>query len=728
MGMSRLFVLFISFQLIVSPVSVAIGAETKAQTQAKTIAEQTTIGSDPYANSEVGQKYTSQSQAKSGGYDFYAKQGLAISTSIVGSNIISQCIVGLKVPSIATFLAGSVAHIMSELAGAKAFNENHNKRLEDLKVVEQTLKSQGGEVQKELLEQKLKEEQATLEYLRSRKTWLTAVAVMYATATGLAVMEEVSGLAAAKGAGTAACFPIAMAQSTAVCVPRKNPPQCQFSKFNAMCTGYMPTGQLTTYPNFANPASFAISKGVCGGIYGGPCVAYTSAYHAIAWGNCQPLNLGGGLVAKLGVMAITGAYSAMITRTSGTPLVNYVTMLSGLLTFMVPSLEKTITASYNYPIPRQVTFGISAALVALIISGLNERIKIAEENITKLSSVVNRFKTDTTDDTVLGADVAKTEQATAAAKDQDYVSVGSKTSTTTSTAATSNDNGTKKSCFSEASGKVELSSEGCSSPMTVSNVQLATGTSNAYQQSVNLTNDINQALANGDTAKANALSGQLAGMAAAVRTQNEKDIKARDEMIKANGGTPTDYNKLVDEQMKSLAGELSKGGKDLASISSQDLKSMSDQAKSSLSSANSSSEIQTASAAATTEKVQEAEKIVKAEAIKSAAPVLSSAKNSLSESSLYGLGGDSSQTNDQNPYGLSDEALRAAKANGYAEVDEKLKSFGYSKEQDVSTLQEVSIFKQVSTRYFMNYNRFFEKKKDLVPEAKATTPEKTSAQ
>jgi hypothetical protein len=57
---------------------------------------------------EVGtnNSYDNQSQIKKGGYDFYAKTILAIGTSIVGANIISQCSFGLKVPSIATFMAG----------------------------------------------------------------------------------------------------------------------------------------------------------------------------------------------------------------------------------------------------------------------------------------------------------------------------------------------------------------------------------------------------------------------------------------------------------------------------------------------------------------------------------------------------------------------------------------------------------------------------------------------
>lgn len=190
--MKKLFALLFSFQLIVTPVFAAgttqnegynlpgteeASAEFKANATKSPGAEE-----DAYKTSGTGSK---------GGYDFYTSQILALTTSAVGTSILTSCTMSFKVPSLVIFFGGSVAHMASEFLGAKSSNEDHTKRIKDLSIKQSELVTKGDSAQKAVLEQRLAEEKATLKFLNNRKLWMTAVSVIYGTALGFAISESI---------------------------------------------------------------------------------------------------------------------------------------------------------------------------------------------------------------------------------------------------------------------------------------------------------------------------------------------------------------------------------------------------------------------------------------------------------------------------------------------------------------------------------------------------------
>lgn len=725
--MKKLFASLISLQLIIVPVSLA-SQTVPADTQSSSTATTSTTAKTPdeQTSKQYGQaapdagtnaKYDSESQS-SGGYDFYAKQILAISTSVIGANIIEQCSWGMKVPSIVTFMAGSLVYILSEFAGAKAQNENHNKRIEDIKLVESQLKSQGGEVQKEMIMQRYQEEVATKEYLESRNKWMMAVTAIYWTAMGLAIAEESSGIAAATAMGTTTCASVADKLSKPC---GKFYAACYAMHFPA-CLGAMPTGWATTPANFANPAAYTISQATCASTipYIKGCLDYTNTYHKIAYANCQPK---AGIKAMLMSKAVTMAYSTGLTRNSGSPMAKYIVMLSGLLQFMVPSLQALIPASYNYPIPRSVTFAVSAALATAITAGLNQRIAIAKENIKKLDKMVAQYKSETDDDTVIEHDKPKEQNEDPSKQDAMNGEYKMKLASSFSgsnaavkklpeTRVVSKKPASTKTCLSQNEEKVEYSEKACSNSIQVTGARFEESQNKVLESASKLSTDLAQALADGDSKKADLLASDLSSMAASIKAATQQLQDERNEKLKEQGLEPADFGKAVGEQIAVLTKELAEASnKNNIQISSAEEAEIK---------AGAFFVANVPGGSSLPEKNKESSGDIK---LKAKPAIVVSSKTSAAETEQKGNqeydlsqfeppfspSKDEDLRTTNNPYGLSDEDLRAAKANGYFEMNERMK-FHKSKEEGISGLSDSSIFKQVSNRYFMNYSKFFNRK------------------
>lgn len=743
--MTRIFSVILSLQLLIAPVSYAgptnsTQTTTEAGTSDKkneTASPQNTIGKgiSDAEQSQTNSKYDSDSQHKNG-FAFYSKQVLAISTSIIGGSIIEQCRLGVKIPSIITFMAGSLVYIGSEIAGAKAQNDDHNQRIENIKQIEEQLKSQGGEVQKEMLNQRLKEEIATRDYFIKKRNWMIAVTAMYYAAMALAISEETSGIAAGKGAGTGTCAMLAAAYASP-CGPKY--PKCFRLHFNA-CKAVMPIGWATTLPNFANPASAAIAQSTCGGaaIYAPGCAAYTTAYLGIAYAGCVPAP---GLKAMLFAKAIKMGYSAALTRSSGSNAASYVVVLAGLLQFFVPSLQKLVVASYNYPIPRSVTFGISAALATAVTTGYISRISVAEENIAKLKKLLEHFKSQTDDDTVIGADIAKTPEEIQKNGTQfqgtelkgQTVNHGSAASSVKGQEIKQLANGQpilKKSrtCISGSGDSVDISEKACATPLKISRPTFNFSDNNGgklLKDAGNITVDMAQAVTEGNMERADALAGTLGGMAAQIKDTALNYQKEKNEILKKVGmkseadGELLDYQKQLNDQVAAIQMDLVKAAQQhKLNITAADLNLKDGKAGvSETDKSKNGTDIQTVAN-------------TNIETIKNGmSPKEESAPGpgSLSEDGLLaGYKEDSSglpagiteqgmdslfaeqnsgNVTDDNPNGLSEDALRAARANGYAQLEDRLKRYGI-RDEGISSLSDESIFKQISTRYFMNYSKF----------------------
>jgi hypothetical protein len=121
--MKKLFSILLSLNLILTPVALA------QQGQAEV---------DAYKETGTG---------SAGGYDFYSKQVLVLATSSLGASILTQCPGAFKLPSMITFMSGSVVNIIGEIALGKASNEAHKRKLSEIKIAEEKLAKKGGEFQ-----------------------------------------------------------------------------------------------------------------------------------------------------------------------------------------------------------------------------------------------------------------------------------------------------------------------------------------------------------------------------------------------------------------------------------------------------------------------------------------------------------------------------------------------------------------------------------------------------
>ena len=754
--MSRFFSILVSFQLLVAPINVAFAeaqsksgtSQTSSTTTTKTTtdkkAEEKTAAKDSIAsgvteaeNSQSNPQYDSESQHE-GGFGFYAKQILAISTSIIGGSIIEQCALGAKIPSIITFMAGSLVYIASELTGAKDQNSDHNSRIEDIKAVEQKLKSQGGEVQKAMLEQRLKEEKSTRDYFIKKRNWMIAVTAIYFTAMALAIGEETAGIAAGLASGTMVCAGLAAAYA-AGCGPKY--PACYAAHF-AACQALAPLGWAAVMPNFANPAAPAVSLASCAAAtqYAPGCAAYHMSYHTIAYAGCQPLpGVSGMLIAK----AISMAYSTALTRTSGAKSTSYIVMLAGLLMFFVPSLQTMVVAMYNYPIPRSITFGISAALATAVTAGYASRISVTEENIAKLEALLAQFRQQTDDDTTLGADVANnSEQPAGGSSEFKGVEVNSDSKLNLSNNSSSlkaNEvsklsSGTKpikltksKTCISNASGSVDFSEKACAAPLKVTrptfNVNYNKG--ELLKNAGNLTIDMAQAVSDGNMEKADAIAGQLGSMASKLKQTAQDLQKERNEIMKSAGikdeesGELKDYQKQLNDQVAAIQMDMVKEAqKHKLNITAADLNLNDGEA--SVSDKKKTEDFTIATVASSNIEAIKSDITPGADETGMGMPDEKSLLGDFKEdTSGAGLpsgfseeGMDSlfskqnnGQVTEDNPYGLSPDALRAARANGYAQLENRVKRYG-NDEDGINSLSDSSIFKQISARYFMNYSKF----------------------
>ena len=192
----------------------------------------------------------------------------------------------------------------------------------------------------------------------------------------------------------------------------------------------------------------------------------------------------------------------------------------------------------------------------------------------------------------------------------------------------------------------------------------------------NLSADMAQAMADGDHAKAAAISGKIGSMAASVKKTSE-DLKAKyNAYLKLKGKPTIDFNKRIKDQVASIQGAVSKAA------ASQGM-NLGSSGKSSLSESEVSKDtgvpvVNTASVGGV------------------AQPVFDP---------LAGMGA----TED---LGLETAATKA---------DPTLDDFE-SSVQDVARKDDVSIFKQLSNRYILNYKNIFDTKK--APEAVPEEPNK----
>lgn len=715
--MLKVFSVVLSLQLILVPVSSTVAATTTptTQTQIAPEAKASQEISDVGANAE----YDARSQSE-GGYGRFAKQILGASTAIIGANIISQCSFGGKIPSILTFMGGSIAYLVSELAGGKKQNEEHKARLERIEQIKKMVAENkgGGDVQRELIEQRLEEEKKILQFVKDRSMWGMAIMAIYTVAAALAIKEEMTGKAAGKAAGTSVCAGLA-AQYAAPC--GKKYPICYRKHFSA-CRKVAPAGEMAAKAAFMSPTSVATGQAACAAtsIYAPACQADLTTYLGIAFANCQPLGIGNVSVAGFSANLFSVAYGMGFSMASTEKLQTYLQLAVSLTSLFTKTITTKITALYSYPIPRAATFGAHAALMGVIIAGLKQVQTQTEQNIEELTKVVNNFRKETDDETGIpqgsglagqttggqasggqtSGELAGTPRSGSTLSGVGGIPINSNT-TLYPKGVTSTDV-SKKLCLSNESG-MEISSTACKNSLKVSQIRVGLNDSERnISTSVNKINDLNRSIEDGNLDSARTTAGELAAMALDLQGDLKNYKTAYNNDRKQDSLSEYDFDKEeklrlqeMEEGKQNIYDEFEKStGIKVASLAPGDSKvSASDVNKASLEIGGASSNKTIGLTTGVDKSGVNGEEVFNSK---------DGQGTTVDDPSLNNAGSVYSNVSEE----LTDDDIRAAKINGYHHLLRREDKFSSGDIAD----SEVNLFKVISKRYFLTYPKLFKKK------------------
>ncbi len=648
--MKNLFALLFSFQLILSPVVYAQDHNAGLK--------------DAYLETGTGSQ---------GGYDFYVNQVLVLGTSAIGSSIFTQCLEGLKTPSIATYMAGSLVHIMSEIAGAKSKNERHKKKRKDLEIEEDKLKKEGDSSQKAALEHALQEEKDTRDFLNNRKNWMIAITAIYTAAMGLAIAEEFQGQAIQISTEAACCPSVKATEAAPLCAGATvGAAACIASYVTANAPICIANAKLAAEGVKANVMTHSEARAAlvthCAGINLPCCKAAGEAQLALVYGACKlvPVDGGASFISWNNLLTIAYGFGTGQLGSSGGAISQYGSMVIGLLSMIVPAISKTVSAAYNFPIPRSITFGASAALSGVLTTGLATRENKAEENIGKLEKVLREFKLQAAGDD-LGLESDKLDYNQKDPNGNESKKYDLKKLQTINT---------PKTCFSKSGSQWNYSEKSCANTFKVPKPNLKGVNFPALASVSGLSADMAQAVADGDMGKAGKISGEIGAYAARVREETKKLQAAYNEMQKKNKKPTKDFDSDVNKQVASLQAELNKA----AASKNMNLANLGEPLP------------------ADDKKTDDS---IKASKVTS--------EDSGSAPAVDPLAGISS-------------TVETPVAAGIESNPEQNLSDFETNEQDISKKNDVSLFKQLSNRYILNYTKIFERKKD--PEVNQEPPKK----
>lgn len=526
------------------------------------------------------------SSEKPGGGAFYANQILSIGTAALGSNILLSCKLGSMLPSLQIFMAGSAAYIASEFMGAKAQQAFLKASTEEVEKFKQTMKD-GGDLQREIIEIKLKEEKDKLSFVKKRKMWMMAITAIYTGATVAAYMEMTELATCTATAGMT----------------------CRPELISAGCT-----------PDGAASASL-VTKGL------------TAAY-AFGVGNA-----GGGPISTYGGMGVA-------------------------LASLVPSIGAKVVTFYQTPKNRAITFGAAAALSGGVIMGLGGAEKQITSNIKDLEKLLADFKQKTHDEN--GNLLGSTEAGHGSVYDQDKSNQYA--------IKTLNGQELAKHCWQNTSQGMNYSEDACKVTAKLNRPKFDMKMNLPTLASVgNSATDLGQAVSDGDMGKADIEAGKLAANAMRMAQIKENIQKQMNDQRKAKGEKPIDFKGEEDKIVASMMTDLNKqsGGAAAPALASAGNRATLDQLDSGENSP-------------------------------------SSTTDSSGKSSAAGAASNNFKFDE----GSANEAIATADDQGSSSLPESLDDFEINA-GDISKQSEVSIFKQLSNRYLLNYTKIFEKKKNL---------------
>jgi hypothetical protein len=228
-----------------------------------------------------------------------------------------------------------------------------------------------------------------------------------------------------------------------------------------------------------------------------------------------------------------------------------------------------------------------------------------------------------------------------------------------------------KHCFSTAGNQADYSEKACAAPVKITrpviqgNFDIPT-----LREASNSASDMAQAIADGDSAGADVQAQKLAALSGRIDAVKKDMLKKVDDILKSQGKKPIDIDGELKRQIAALNTELNKKNPGSGNFAFEDLNAPTPDL-------NDKSLVASVATAIPSESEKPA-----AEALKLSEPALNSPENA---------NGD----NGANENSLGQDALANSK-------DPK---------NEINSDPDVSLFKQVSMRYFLNYDKLFNRKK-----------------
>jgi len=369
-------------------------------------------------------------------------------------------------------------------------------------------------------------------------------------------------------------------------------------------------------------------------------------------------------------MAIMTAYSALssgATSKSGS-IASYITPVLALLMTQSDAYDVAAVMMFGTPKRRIITFGSFTAISGWITGGLIRRQNEIQKNVDKLESVIANYK----DPVVAPSGLEEDTEADNA----DDIKID-KSKLSKAKMAMLQKYEFKKNCFVKQGKDININRDGnCSNPLKFNppkfDLKVKLG---ALEEGSRLVTDFGNSLASGDQAAALIHATSLAKMASRIKKTNEELLAYAKKLPGYEKESLQDIEKEISANTAALSSNFDKLANDKGITPPQD--SLFDSEESSKS----------------------------APLLAAVSPAMGDQMPSMPALDLSQVSEDSTETK------VSDSAPQATLDDFESTVE------------DISKTPDVSIFKQVSNRYILNYTKMFERRKEVeVPLEDKTSP------
>jgi hypothetical protein len=666
-SMKKFITLLLCFQFLVFPLSLTYADDLPVPDGIED-----EVAKDPFAsNSSTGEA--------DGGYDFYFRQVLVLSLSIIGSSIMTQCMGFWKVPSMDIYIAAAALFILHEMTDGKAQMERRNKAFEELEAKDKNIAKSGSEKQEEVLEESKENEEELLEYIINKRNWAIGLEAVLLTATGVAIAEEIYSMSAATAAAVTACNINATvlaceAAATSAAVASLGTgavaSAAAIAACHAACNTAANVGTAAVHAPFVvQPRAVGTAACAPTAVYAVECNAHLNAYLGLGCAECNPILIPEQKFWTALVIAAITAIWGMGVNSSDGGLINQGGMLiygalGFLLSFTDAAFLPLVSTLYDLPVPRSITFGAQAALFSVILGGLVHRQVVVEENIKKLDKVIKDFVVTSNED----------GNSSVYQSDQSLSDSGPKSGTLKKTDINVK---TGKTCMG---ADAKISSSSCSNPRKFNKPKFEFGDLGVLSTAGNLAVDAANSMAAGNTEAANTSIGQLGNLAGSIRKATGQLKKKLNDLRKSEGLEPIDFDKEIKKQIAQFEGVMNKA------VASKGLPTLG----------------QSAAGLATLDTETPTPTVA-------AAPVAAPAAPSADKKPSF-------------DFGLDDEEIpqEGGALGDVAQTGDGIDKFD-ANVADISNKTDVSIFVQLSNRYLLNYTKIFKKVEE---KPKVETPKK----